>query len=106
MVVEKGGHGQASEILYGGRESMGESGGYREGETVSVNRGFHRGKEINMGYCIYYREGEQCPSLKTFSRGRKSAGEGVVAIGKGDQCQSRETLLTERTSKVCVSQCA
>ena len=61
----------------------GESGGYREGETVSVNRGFHRGKEIDMGYCSYYREGEQCPSLKTFSRGRKSVGEGVVVIGKG-----------------------
>ena len=38
MVVEKGRQDQASEMLYGGRESMGESVGYREGETVSVNR--------------------------------------------------------------------
>ena len=38
MVVEKGRQGQASEMLYGGRESMGESVGYREVEAVSVNR--------------------------------------------------------------------
>jgi hypothetical protein len=101
---ERGGCGKRDigsgprDVVSGKGIDRGESGGYREGETVSVNRGFLREKEITGDSVFIIEKGEQCPSLKTFSGWKKSTGEGVVVIGKGEQCQSRETLPAERKS--------
>jgi hypothetical protein len=50
VVVEKGRHGQASEMLYGGRLSMGERVlAIGKGKQCQSIGGFLRGKEINRG---------------------------------------------------------
>ena len=99
VAVEKGRQGQASEMLYGGRESMGERVAViGKGKQCQSIAAFSGGRTSTGDSVVIIEKGEQCPSLKTFSGGRKSAGERVVVIGKGEQCQSRETLPAERKS--------
>jgi hypothetical protein len=66
VAVRKGKQGQANEMLYGGRDSVGES-------VTAIGKG------------------KQCQSIEAFPGGRKSTRDSVVIIEKGNSASHRKS---------------